>query len=184
METTIFDEASMLDLAQNTFQVSNNGKETENKLTMIVISGDMDKVFAAFMIANGAAASGMDVCMFFTFWGMKAIQKDGQLTGKSLFGRMLGMMNRGGLDAIGPSRLNMGGMGRWMFKKMMKEKGASSLPELYDLAVEQGVVMMPCITSQDVMEIEMADLKPNVTQPVGVAAMLEQASESKFTLFI
>jgi len=65
---------------------------------------------AAFIIATGAAASGMEVTMFFTFWGMKAIQKDGIYTGKSLFGRMLGLMNRGGLKAIGPSRLNMGGM--------------------------------------------------------------------------
>jgi peroxiredoxin family protein len=184
MESTLINEANKLDLAENAWQVSRNDQATKNKLTMIVFSGDMDKVFAAFMIATGAAASGMEVCMFFTFWGIKAIQKPGQTTGHSLFGRMLGVMNRGGLDAIGPSRLNMGGMGRWMFKKMMKEKGASSLPELYDLAVELGIVMMPCITSQDVMEIDMADLQPNVTQPVGVATMLENATESKFTLFI
>ena len=85
--------------------------EKKNKLTMVVLSGDMDKVMAAYIIANGAAAAGTEVVMFFTFWGIKAIQK-GNLTGKSIFGRMLGVMNRGGLDAIGPSRLNMGGMGR------------------------------------------------------------------------
>jgi peroxiredoxin family protein len=99
------------------------GKPFKNKLSMVVLSGDLDKVMAAFIIATGAAASGMEVTMFFTFWGMKAIQKDGIMTGKSLFGRMLGMMNRGGLKAIGPSRLNMGGMGRWMFKLMMNQKG-------------------------------------------------------------
>ncbi len=169
----------------NTMQVTSNAKATKNKVTMIVLSGDMDKVFAAFMIATGAAASGMEVCMFFTFWGIKAIQKPGNLTGKGLFGRMLGVMNRGGLDAIGPSRLNMGGMGRWMFKKMMKQKGAASLPELYDLAVELGVKMMPCQTSLEMMEIDpKVDLRENVTDPVGVAAMLEEAAESKITLFI
>jgi peroxiredoxin family protein len=97
---------------------------------------------------------------------------------------MLGVMNRGGLDAIGPSRLNMGGMGRWMFKLMMKQKGVSTLPELYDAAVELGVKMMPCQMSMDVMEIDSVLFKENVTPPVGVAAMLEEATESKFTLFI
>jgi peroxiredoxin family protein len=116
----------------------------ENKLSMVVCSGDMDKVMAAYIIVSCAATSGMRVTMFFTFWGLKAIQKPGVLTGKGLFGRMLGLMNRGGLDAIGPSRLNMGGMGRWMFKLMMKQKGVSTLPELYEMAVDLGVKMMPC----------------------------------------
>jgi len=161
------------------------GKPFKNKLSMVVLSGDLDKVFAALIIASGAAASGMEVTMFFTFWGMKAIQKDGILTGKGLFGRMLGLMNRGGLKAIGPSRLNMGGMGRWLFKLMMKQKGVTSLPELYDSAVELGVKMMPCQMTMDVMEYVPAnDFKPNVTEPVGVAKFLEEAAESRVTLFI
>ncbi len=164
--------------------VESNSQATQNKITMIVCSGDMDKVMASFIIATGAAAGGMDVTMFFTFWGLKAIMKDGAHTGKSLFGRMLGVMNRGGLNAIGPSRLNMGGMGRWMFKLMMKQKGVASLPELYDAAVELGVKMMPCQMSQDVMEIDSKAFKPNVTESVGVATMLEEAKDSKFTLFI
>lgn len=169
---------------ENQIKVQSNGKATKNKVTMIVCSGDMDKVMAAYIIATGAAASGMEVTMFFTFWGLKAIQKSGTYTGKGLFGRMLGVMNRGGLDAIGPSRLNMGGMGRWMFKLMMKQKGVSTLPELYDAAVDLGVKMMPCQMSMDVMEIDPVLFKENVTPPVGVAAMLEEATESKFTLFI
>ena len=151
---------------------------------MVVFSGDMDKVMAAFIIATGAAASGMEVCMFFTFWGLKSIQKAGKMTGKGLMGRMLGMMNRGGLDAIGPSRLNMGGMGRWMFKKMMKQKGVATLPELYEIAVDLDVKMMPCQMSMDVMEFDPANFQDNVTTPVGVATFLEEAAESKITLFI
>jgi peroxiredoxin family protein len=169
---------------ENTLAVQSNGKATKNKVTLIVCSGDMDKVMAAYIIATGAAASGMEVTMFFTFWGLKAIQKPGTFTGEGLFGRMLGIMNRGGLDAIGPSRLNMGGMGRWMFKLMMKQKGAASLPELYDMAVDLGVKMMPCEMSMRVMEIDPKIFNDNVTPPVGVAAMLEEATESKFTLFI
>jgi peroxiredoxin family protein len=161
------------------------GKAVKNKLSMVVLSGDLDKVMAAFIIATGAAASGMEVTMFFTFWGMKAIQKEGILTGKSIFGRMLGLMNRGGLKAIGPSRLNMGGMGRWMFKLMMKQKGVASLTEMYDMAVELGIVMMPCEMTMSVMEYDpKVNFKPNVTEPVGVAKFLEEASESRVTLFI
>jgi peroxiredoxin family protein len=173
-----------LETLTNTMQVTSNAKAAKNKLSMVVCSGDMDKVMAALIIATGAAASGMEVCMFFTFWGLKAIQKPGTITGKGLFGRMLGLMNRGGLDAIGPSRLNMGGMGRWMFKKMMKAKGVASLPELYDMAVELGVVMMPCQMSMDVMEFDPKNFRENTTQPVGVATFLENAAESKVTLFI
>jgi len=165
-------------------QVTNNPQATKNKVSMVVFSGDMDKVMAAYIIATGAAASGMEVTMFFTFWGLKAIQKPGVLTGKGLFGRMLGIMNRGGLDAIGPSRLNMGGMGRWMFKLMMKQKGVSSLPELYEMAVDLGVKMMPCQMSMDVMEYDPKNFQDNVTAPVGVATFLEEARESKVTLFI
>jgi peroxiredoxin family protein len=169
---------------EQVFQVQSNGKATKNKLSMVVFSGDMDKVMAALIIATGAAASGMEVCMFYTFWGLKALQKRGASSGSSLMGRMLAVMNRGGLDAIGPSRLNMGGMGRWMFKKMMKQKGVSTLDELYEMAVDLGVRMMPCQMSLDVMEYQPENFHANVTPPVGVATFLEEAAESKITLFI
>ncbi len=150
---------------------------------MVVCSGDMDKVMAALIIGTGAAASGMDVTMFFTFWGLKAIQT-GALTGKGFFGRMLGLMNRGGLEAIGPSRLNMGGMGRWMFKKMMKSKNVASLQELLDNAIEMGVKLVPCQMSMDVMEIGTDKLIPAACPPAGVASFIEDAVHSKATLFI
>jgi peroxiredoxin family protein len=121
-----------------------------NKATFVVFSGDMDKVFAAFIMATGAAAAGMDTTMFFTFWGVKAIQK-GNLTGKGLFGRMLGLMNRGGINRIGPSRFNFGGLGRWMFKKMMNDKGVAKLEELRQMAIDLDVHLLACGMSMDVM---------------------------------
>ena len=168
---TMFDTRPPILPVENLVQVHRNGRPVKDKLSMIVFSGDMDKVMAAFIMATGAAATGMEVSMFFTFWGLKAIEKPGALTGKGPFGRMLGVMNRGGL-------------GRWMFKKMMKQKGAASLPELYEMAVELGVKMMPCQMSMDVMEIERQSFRDNVSAPVGVAAFLEEAAESKVTLFI
>jgi peroxiredoxin family protein len=158
--------------------------EKKNKLTLIVLSGDLDKVMAAFIIASGAAAMGTEVVMFFTFWGLKAIQKDGRFTGQGLFGKMLGFMNRGGLNAIGPSRLNMGGMGRWMFKLMMTQKGVAQLPELREACIALGVKFLPCQMSMDVMEIVKDDFIPEAEQAVGVAVMLEHAQESSMMYFI
>ncbi len=158
--------------------------EKDNKLSMVVFSGDMDKVMAAFIIATSAAASGMDVTMFFTFWGLKAIQKDSSLTGTGLFGRMLGLMNRGGIETIGPSRFNFGGMGRWMMKTMMKSKNVASLRELRDMALELGVKIMPCQMSMDVLEVGVDKMIPAATAPVGAATFVEEAVHSKATLFI
>jgi peroxiredoxin family protein len=147
------------------------------------MSGDMDRVFAAFIIATGAAAAGMETTMFFTFWGVKAIQK-GTLTGKGFFGRMLGLMNRGGINVIGPSRFNFGGIGRWMFKKMMRDKGVASLEELRQMAIDLDVRLLGCGMSMDVMEIDRADLIDEVEDIVGVGTMLNEASKSKIQLFI
>ena len=157
--------------------------EENQKATIIVFSGDMDKVFAAFIIATTAAAMGMETTMFFTFWGLKAIQK-GNLTGKGLFGRMLGLMNRGGIDRIGPSRFNFFGLGRWMFKKMMKDQNVTSLPEMLQMAIDLDVKMLACLMSMDVMEITQDDLIDEVDDVVGAATMLAEAQESTVQYFI
>jgi len=153
------------------------------KTSIVVFSGDMDKVFAAFLIATGAAASGMEVSMFFTFWGLKAIQK-GNLTGKGFLGRMIGLMNRGGVERIGPSRFNFGGIGRGLFKKMMKDKNVVGLSELLETAIDLDVKLYACKMSMDVMEIAKEDLIDEVSGLMGVAGYIKEASESGVTLFI
>jgi len=153
------------------------------KLSMVVFSGDMDKAMAAFIIATGAAASGFQVTMFFTFWGLKLIQ-DGNRTGSSVFGRAMGVMNRGGIDRVGPSKFNFLGLGRWMFKKMMRSHNVASLPELQEMATDLGVNMIACQMSMDVMEIPKETLIPEVQQVAGVAAFIEESSQSQTTLFI
>lgn len=155
---------------------------TANKATLVVLSGDMDKIFAAFTIAVGAAASGMETTMFFTFWGLQAIRKPVR-TGRSLFGRMLSFFLKD-INSLGPSKLNMGGMGRWMFKRMMKTHNAATLPELRQTAIDLGVRMLACQTSLEVMEFSPEDLIEEAREIVGVAALMELAGQSKFTMFI
>jgi peroxiredoxin family protein len=152
-------------------------------VTLIVISGDMDKAIAAFNIAIGAAALGKEANIFFTFWGIKAIQK-GNLTGNSFFGKMMGIMNRGGIDRIGPSRFNFWGIGRWMFNQMMKAHKITPIAELRQTAIDLGVKLYPCQMSMEVMEIKKEDLIDEAQPSCGVAAMLEMAYRSKATLFI
>jgi peroxiredoxin family protein len=156
--------------------------EEPKKCVLIVMSGDFDKAFAALTIAATAAALGMETTLFFTFWGLKIIQK-GNRTGKGLFGRMVGVMNRGGIDRIGPSKFNFGGIGRWMFKKMMRDKGVTSLPELLQQCIDLDVKFMACLTSMDVMEITLEDLIPGV-EIAGAATMLAEAQQSQVQLFI
>jgi len=158
-------------------------EEQKKKVSMVVFSGDMDKLFAAFIIATGAAASGFDVTMFFTFWGLRALKK-GPLTGKGFFGRMMGLIYGGGIEKANPSKYGFGGMGRWMFGKMMKAKNVSSLTELRQLAIDLGVHMYGCQMSMDVMEIPREKMIDQVTATVGVGFFIEQAKDSAFTLFI
>ena len=152
-------------------------------VTLVIFSGEMDKVMAGFNIAVGAAAMGKETTMFFTFWGMKAIQK-GTLTGQSFFGRMMGLMNRGGITRIGPSRFNFGGVGRWMFKTMMNDHHITPLEELRQTAIDLGVKLIPCQMSMDVMEIKREHLIDEVEETAGVATMLEAGDHSRTTLFI
>lgn len=154
-----------------------------NKATIIVLSGDMDKVFAAFILASGAAAAGMETTLFFTFWGLKAIQR-GNPTGSSFMGKMMGRLNRGGLERLGPSKFNFGGMGRGMFKKMMAAKGVASLEELRQACIDLGVHFLACKMSMDVMEIIREDLIPEVEEVVGVARAIKDANESSINYFI
>jgi len=158
-------------------------EEKKKKLAMVVFSGDMDKLFAAFTIATGAAASNMDVTMFFTFWGLRALKKK-KRTGKSFLGRLLGLFYGGDINRAGPSKMNFGGIGRWMFKKMMKAKNVPTLSELRQAAIDLGVRMIGCQMSMAVMEIPRDTIIDEVGQCVGVASFIEQAQQADVTLFI
>jgi peroxiredoxin family protein len=150
---------------------------------MVVMSGDMDKLFGAFIIANGAAAMGMDVTMFFTFWGLRALKKNVK-TGKTFFGKMLGLMYGGDITKSHPSKFAFGGMGRWMFGKMMGKHNVQKLNEMRDLAVQLGVNMYGCQMSMDVMEIPQESFIEGVKEPVGVGFFLLKAQNADVSLFI
>ena len=158
--------------------------EDNNRATIIVLSGDMDKVFAAFIIATGCAAAGMETTLFFTFWGLNAIKTGEPIKAKGFLGKMMGIMNRGGINRLNPSRFSFGGIGRILFKKMMGDKNVASLEELRQTVIDLDVHLLACKMSMDVMEISREDLIPEVEDIVGVATFVKEAANSKIQLFI
>jgi len=115
-------------------------KSPSNKISMIVFSGDMDKVLAAFVIATGAVAMGMEVVMFFTFWGTPILRdKNKKASGKDTMGKMFGAMLPKGSCEVKLSKMNMGGMGTAMMKSLMKKKNVASLDKMIEMAQEFGV---------------------------------------------
>ena len=161
-------------------------KSPENKLSMIVFSGDLDKVLAAFVIATGAVAMGMDVVMFFTFWGTPVLRdKDKNVDGKDFMGKMFGSMLPKGTGKVKLSKMNMGGMGTGMMKSLMKKKNVASLEQMLELAAELDVRIFVCEMSMDLMGFKREEMisYPNLTY-CGVAKFLEEALGSKIQLFI
>jgi peroxiredoxin family protein len=168
-------------------QMESISKNTaENKISIIVFSGDLDKVLAAFVIATGAVAMGLDVVMFFTFWGTPILRdKEKKVGGKDFMGKMFGTMLPKGTGSVKLSKMNMGGMGTAMMKSLMKKKNVASLEQMLELSGELGVRIFICEMSMDLMGFkreEMIDY-PNMIF-CGVATFLEEAQGSKIQLFI
>ncbi|MCL6634726.1 MAG: DsrE/DsrF/DrsH-like family protein [Peptococcaceae bacterium] len=154
------------------------------KKTIIVFSGDLDKVMAAFIIANGAAAMGDDVTMFFTFWGLNALRKPEKVRArKSFLQALFGWMMPRGAGRLGISKMNFGGMGAAMMKMVMKQKNVTPLPELIQTAREQGIKLVACTMSMDVMGFSKEELIDGL-EFAGVATYLGEADEANVNLFI
>jgi len=159
-------------------------KEKE-KLTIVVFSGELDRVLAAFMLATTGASMGMEVSMFFTFWGLNVLKKNkGGIGSKGLMRKMLNMMNRGGSSRLPLSRFHMFGLGTWMMKKLMKEVNMPSIDEFIKMSTEMGVKIVACTTSCGVMGLPEDAFRSEVDILTGAAYFLGEARDSKVTLFI
>ena len=162
-------------------EISRNN--ADNK-TLIVFSDDLDKALASFVIANGAASTGKKVTMFFTFWGLNVIKKQHKPTvTKDIFGKMFGWMLPTHSGKLKLSKMNMGGAGSWMMRLIMKRKRIDSLESLIQQAIDNGVEMIACTMSMDVMGVQKEELMDNFTLG-GVASYLERAEEANVNLFI
>jgi peroxiredoxin family protein len=136
------------------------------KLTIVVHSGDMDKIYSALIIANGALAMGMEASLYFTFWGLMRLKK-------------------GGLEKGRLSRMNMLGLGRWMIRRRMKRINVASLERLFKDCRELGGRVIACDMTMEIMGIRPDQLRQDLITDCGaVGTFLEEARQSKVTLFI
>ena len=160
-------------------KVINNG----NGQTIVVFSNDLDKALASFIIANGAKASGKDVTMFFTFWGLNILRKSNVSVKKGFIDKMFGFMMPKGAEKLTLSKMNMGGMGSAMMKWVMKNKNISTLSELIQQAQDSGVKFIACNMSMDVMGIKEEELIDGV-EISGVAKYISESNNANSNLFI
>jgi peroxiredoxin family protein len=137
-----------------------------DKATIIVHSGDMDKVYSALIIANGALSMGMEVSLYFTFWGLQRLKK-------------------GGLEKGPLSKMHMFGLGKWMVKRKMKKAGVASLEKLIQDFKELGGKILACDMTMDIMGVRKEDLRDDLIEDYcGVGTYMREAMESNLTLFI
>lgn len=162
------------------------GQRVENKLSMVVFSGDLDKVLASMVIATGAVAMGMEVVMFFTFWGTPVLRDANKsVGGKDMMGKMFGAILPKGTGQVKLSKMNMGGMGTMMMKNLMQKKNVASLEEMLALAEELGVRIIICEMSMDLMGFKREEMiKYEHLDFGGVAKFIAEAGTSKIQLFI
>lgn len=159
-------------------------KENKDKAAIIFFSGDLDKALAGMIIALGAAAKGMDVKLFFTFWGLNIIRKDKLFVGKSLVQRLFGLFNRGGSKHLKLSKFNFGGVGKGMIKGLMKKHNIRDVPEMIKTLKQLGATFQACDTSMVLMGLKKEDFIDEVSEIADVSDFLDNATKSKIHLFI
>lgn len=171
-------------IQKGTAIIADSQGQTQNGQTIVVFSDDFDKVIASFIIANGAAASGKSVTMFFTFWGLNALKKCKHTAKEKCFvGKMFDFMLPKCAEKLSLSKMNMGGLGSLMMKKIMKSKNIFSLPELIQSAQNSGVKFIACSMSMDVMGIKAEEFIDGV-EIGGVAKYIAESNQSNSNLFI
>ncbi|MBS4200890.1 DsrE/DsrF/DrsH-like family protein [Bacillus sp. FJAT-49732] len=156
----------------------------KKRTTIVLFSGDYDKAMAAYIIANGAAAYDHEVTIFHTFWGLNALRKDEQISvKKSFLEKMFGKMMPRGADKMGLSKMHFAGIGPKMIKDVMKKHNAIPLPQLIEMAQEQGVKLVACTMTMDLLGLQKEELLDHI-EYAGVAAYLADAEEGNVNLFI
>ena len=185
LQSVKYEHGKVIALAQKAKPIQKTGNvSVSDEKTFVVFSDDLDRALASFVIANGAASTGKKVTMFFTFWGLNVIKKTNKpAVKKDFMGKMFSMMMPSDSKKLKLSKMNMLGMGTWMMRKRMEKLGVDSLEKMIQTAIDNGVEMIACQMSMDVMGVKKEELFDNV-QIGGVAAFLESAEESNMSLFV
>jgi peroxiredoxin family protein len=163
-----------------------DGINKKNKITIIAWDGHLDRIWPTLILSTTAAASGMEVSVFFTFWGLFPLVKPERRrkTGKDWMTKALGVMNPGSTQKAKLSRYNFAGMGPWMLGKVAENYKTPHPTELLELARDMGVRLIPCQMTMDLMGVGRDDLLEGLEEPIGAATALLEMKESAIQLFI
>ena len=156
-----------------------------NMVTLVAWGGDLDRIWPTTILATTAAAGGMDVAVFFTFWGLfSLVREDKRITGTNWMTKALSMMNHPSAQHAGLSKLNMGGSGPMMMRKLAKNNGVATPEELLEMATDLDVKLWPCQMTMDLMGLKREDLIEGLDEPAGAATALARMQRSAISLFI
>lgn len=158
-------------------------QDIEDRLAIVLFSGDLDKAIASFIIATGAAAMGMEVSMFFTFWGLSVIKKQTKFAGKNVLEQGFAAVLPSGSKNLPLSQMSFFGAGSKIIRKLMRDHDVASLEELMGMAQEFGVRMVACEMSQELLGIHDEELMDGIEHG-GVATFMGDAARAKASLFI
>jgi peroxiredoxin family protein len=160
-------------------------EDVPDSMTIVAWSGDLDKMWPTLILGSTGAAYGMRTTIFFTFWGLfPLVRDDVRITGSNAFTKMLSGVNRPGMSHMKLSKLNMGGAGAWMMKKLARDQKVAHPKELVEMCTELDVALWPCEMSMELLGLRPEHLIDGVGEPVGAATALSEMSKSKINLFI
>ncbi len=154
-------------------------------VTLIAWGGDLDRIWPTTILATTAAAGGMDVAVFFTFWGLfSLVREDKRVTGTNWMTKGMSVMNRPSASHAGLSKMNLNGMGPMMMRKLAENNGVAPPEDLLQMAKELDVKLWPCQMTMDLMGLQREDLIDGLGEPAGAATALERMKRSAISLFI
>jgi peroxiredoxin family protein len=184
-EATSMDEAALTRLIEQSLEDRGSGLARKNKMTIVAWDGHLDRIWPTLILSTTAAASGMEVSLFFTFWGLFALVKpEKRRTGKDWMTKALSVLNPAALKRAKLSRYNFGGMGPWMLGRVARGYKTPHPTELLEMARAMGVRLIPCQMTMDLMGVRREDLIDGLEEPIGAATALLEMKEASIQLFI
>ncbi len=160
-------------------------QKKSNRMATICWSSDLDRVWPVLILGTTAAASGLEVDIFFTFWGLRVLQKNSiRMTGKNFMQKAESLVDRGGTDNLKLGKINFGGMGTKMIKMLAEEHKVASPTELLEMALDLGVRLHPCQMTMELYGFTKDDFIDGLEPPIGAASFINMALESDITMFI
>lgn len=169
----------------NADSAASTAGDQPQRLAMICWSNDLDRVWPTMILATTGAASGLEVDIFFTFWGLRVLQRnDKRVTGKNWMQKGESLVHRGGTDHLRLGKVHFGGLGTRMIKKLAGQHKVASVTELLEMALDVGVRMHPCQMTMDLYGLTQADFIDGLQPTLGAASFIDMAAKADITLFI